>query len=62
MSILLPFIVFALSKTVPRSFPNSYAGASPCLGAGPCGLARATFSVSEKLKNGSLIRHDMIYD
>ena len=62
MSIPLCFVLFALSEIVPRSFPNLCMGASPCLGAGPHGLARATFSVNEKLKSGSLIHRGARYD
>ena len=62
MSVLPPFVLFALSETVPRSFPNSCVGASPCLGAGLCGLAEATFSANEKLKSGSPIHRGARYD
>ena len=62
MSVLLLFVLFALSETAPHSFPNSCVGASPCLGASPSGLAGVTFSANEKLKSGSLIRHSMRYN
>ena len=62
MSVLPPFVHFALSETAPHSFPNSCVGALPCLGAGPHGLVGATFSANEKLKSGSLIHRGTRYD